>query len=53
MPKSGRWRWKFQYNNRVLARGDYHYATPAAAEKSFRNLINGATNHHYSTLYED
>jgi len=35
MPKSGRWRWKFSYNNRILARADYHYANKAAAHKSF------------------
>ena len=38
MPKSGRWRWKFQYNNRVLARADYHYASAKSAEKSFENI---------------
>lgn len=37
MPKSGRWRWKFMYNNRVLARADYHWASPSAAEKAFKN----------------
>jgi len=46
LPKSKRWRWKFSYNKTVLARAEYHYASPAAAKKSFMSLRQAVT---YST----
>lgn len=39
MSKSGRWRWKFSYNKRVLARADYHYADENAAKRAFMNML--------------
>ncbi len=33
--KSDRWRWKFEVNNREVARSSYHYASPSGARKSF------------------
>lgn len=39
MPKSGRWRWKFSYGNRVLARADYHYDSFSACKKVFGKFV--------------
>jgi len=42
IPMSGRWRWKFLYNNRTLARSDYNYGSESAAKRAFSNFISGA-----------
>jgi len=39
---SKRWRWKFSYNGRVLARADYHYASESSAKRAFSNFVDGA-----------
>lgn len=38
MPKSGRWRWKFCFNSRILARADHHYESPSAARRAFKGI---------------
>jgi len=50
MPKSKRWRWKFSYNERVLARADHHYASKAAAHKSFTKLATAAKFGNYTII---
>lgn len=47
LPKSERWRWKFSFNNRILARAEYHYASRAAAHKSFARFAKAAHSENY------
>ena len=42
MPKSKRWRWKLAYNNKCLARSDYHYASKIAAKRAFESMLSKA-----------
>jgi len=53
LPKTGRWRWKFQYNSRVLARSEHSYINITVCEQAFKKLAAAAQLGNYSTLYED
>ena len=50
--RCGRWRWKFGYNNRIIARADYHYHSPSEAKRSFDNLVKALGQKSFSTKIE-
>jgi len=41
VPKSKRWRWKWMYNHRVLARSETHYRDKFSAQQGFVNFAKG------------
>ena len=52
MKTTGRWKWRFSYQQRVLARSDYHYASPLKAETAFENFVNRAFSLKFRTRVE-
>ena len=52
MKTTGRWKWRFSYQQRVLARSDYHYVSPSKAELAFNNFASAVFDKKFRTRVE-
>jgi hypothetical protein len=50
---SGRWRWRYVVNQLTIARADYHYESPSAARRAFRNFVKGTTSNYPDNCNEE
>jgi hypothetical protein len=52
MKTMNRWKWRFSYQNKIVARADHHYASPSKAEMAFYTFSYAVVDRKFRTRIE-